>query len=644
MEDQISEAQFVLVVCTETYYRRYRGNERPGTGLGGRWESNLIRDQLYGDGARLRKFIPVLPHWSSKCDIPEPLQHAATRYVLPEDYAELYRYLTRQPRTPAPPLGARRVMPPRTPPRRPVIEPDDSEQFSEPLRMRYAEVGRIISTLTEQQHRVIRELRGHRRALISGCAGSGKTLVAAEKALRLDHAGLRTLFVCHNPRLAEWVASLVDGTAVTVTSFEALVTRLAAGDATSGAAGWTNYSQPTNDVLEAALGTLTNGRPGFDAVIVDEGQDFDARWWEVIDACVCERGGILFIFFDDQQALLPFRADYPIGEQPYDLSRNCRNAGRVYDLMRALNATSPAPDDALASHGDAIVVHASATMASALRECLDWLDDQDGLEDCVAVLGGASPFEESVLADKYTIGAGIDWHAAVSSELRRLAAGTDGSIAWNVSEGSAERALKRLSDAPAPSQDDVVIISDLLAHPDRTRRAGAARGLAWGDPSSVRRSEGPDAPPRLLRPGEPRFPPDCDVVAALRTGHWARVLPEGQRRVVGFAPHQMANASQIPVYSIGEITGLERDVVLVVMQGRAPAPVHELYVGVSRARVKLAVAIDDSVLAGMPPRFKAIADARARSASEAQSSKVAKSRAKNPPSRRRQKYGRSWQR
>ena len=30
MLDQIDKASFVLIVCTETYYRRFRGHEKPG--------------------------------------------------------------------------------------------------------------------------------------------------------------------------------------------------------------------------------------------------------------------------------------------------------------------------------------------------------------------------------------------------------------------------------------------------------------------------------------------------------------------------------------------------------------------------------------------------------------------------------------
>jgi hypothetical protein len=47
MERQIREADFVLIVCTETYYRRVVGQEEPDKGLGVCWEANLIYNCLY---------------------------------------------------------------------------------------------------------------------------------------------------------------------------------------------------------------------------------------------------------------------------------------------------------------------------------------------------------------------------------------------------------------------------------------------------------------------------------------------------------------------------------------------------------------------------------------------------------------------
>jgi TIR domain len=42
MLDKLDWAEFVLVICTETYHRRFRGHEVLGIGKGADWEGNLI--------------------------------------------------------------------------------------------------------------------------------------------------------------------------------------------------------------------------------------------------------------------------------------------------------------------------------------------------------------------------------------------------------------------------------------------------------------------------------------------------------------------------------------------------------------------------------------------------------------------------
>jgi hypothetical protein len=54
MHKQIRDSDFVVMVCTETYYQRVMGDEKPGKGLGARWEGHLIYQGIYS------AFIPVL--------------------------------------------------------------------------------------------------------------------------------------------------------------------------------------------------------------------------------------------------------------------------------------------------------------------------------------------------------------------------------------------------------------------------------------------------------------------------------------------------------------------------------------------------------------------------------------------------------
>jgi len=60
--------------------------------------------------------------------------------------------------------------------------------------------------LTEEQFEVLHCLESP-RLLIAGCAGSGKTLIAAEQAHRLAAQGRSVLLTCYNVNLAEWLRS-----------------------------------------------------------------------------------------------------------------------------------------------------------------------------------------------------------------------------------------------------------------------------------------------------------------------------------------------------------------------------------------------------------------------------------------------------
>ncbi|MHC4477430.1 MAG: SEFIR domain-containing protein, partial [Planctomycetota bacterium] len=106
MDTNIKNADFVLMICTETYYKRVMGEEEPGTGRGVRWEGNLIYNHIYNADTKTTKFIPVLFDSGKLEHIPTPLQ-GASRYNVDSErgYEDLYRRLTNQPRAKKPKLG-----------------------------------------------------------------------------------------------------------------------------------------------------------------------------------------------------------------------------------------------------------------------------------------------------------------------------------------------------------------------------------------------------------------------------------------------------------------------------------------------------------------------------------------------------------
>jgi hypothetical protein len=106
MEAQIAWAEHVLVVCTETYCRRFNGQESPGKGLGATWEGMIITEELFERAGDNDKFIPVVFTAEDGAFIPVPLR-PTTRYLVSDevDYEKLYARLTNQRYEEMPPLG-----------------------------------------------------------------------------------------------------------------------------------------------------------------------------------------------------------------------------------------------------------------------------------------------------------------------------------------------------------------------------------------------------------------------------------------------------------------------------------------------------------------------------------------------------------
>jgi internalin A len=112
MLDQLDWASFVLVVCSETYYRRFRGHEEQ-RGKGADWEGALITSEIYHARSDTKKFVPVLFEPGDRC-IPEPIQGHTHHILITElSYQALYDFLLGQAGVVPGPLGELRRRPQR---------------------------------------------------------------------------------------------------------------------------------------------------------------------------------------------------------------------------------------------------------------------------------------------------------------------------------------------------------------------------------------------------------------------------------------------------------------------------------------------------------------------------------------------------
>jgi tetratricopeptide (TPR) repeat protein/GTPase SAR1 family protein len=116
MDRQLKDAEYVVIVCTETYWNRVMDEEYPGKGKGVKWESTLTFQHIYENDSKNPRFIPVVFDPSDCRYIPTPLKGASFYCVdTPGGYEKLYRRLTKQPEVVKPVPGPIKVLPPKKP-------------------------------------------------------------------------------------------------------------------------------------------------------------------------------------------------------------------------------------------------------------------------------------------------------------------------------------------------------------------------------------------------------------------------------------------------------------------------------------------------------------------------------------------------
>lgn len=205
----------------------------------------------------------------------------------------------------------------------------------------FAQENRKIEELTRQQFRILSILRYQKRAAIIGGAGTGKTLLAMEKATQLAEAGLRVLFVCYNSNLADWIARRITHAQVDVFTFHALVGHMLnrARMARPQTRNWDEFNALAPDLLLDATSILhapdANPEMLYDAILIDEGQDFEDTWWiGLLETLKDPQQGVFYVFFDDNQRIFTQLSQVPMESAPLYLDENLRNTRHIHERLK----------------------------------------------------------------------------------------------------------------------------------------------------------------------------------------------------------------------------------------------------------------------------------------------------------------------
>ena len=206
-----------------------------------------------------------------------------------------------------------------------------------PLKLRFDEEDKKIVELTSDQAWVLAFVLHRRRAAVIGPAGSGKTLLAISVAKQLATTGHRTLLTCFNRRLGDHLRASVGETAgADVATFHELCVRWAkeAGLELPPEEAGPGSPYFEHRLPEALAEATTRLGPRYDAIVVDEGQDFREWWWPALLSLQTDPDdGLLYVFADDNQNL--YGGALPVGEEDRvgPIAQNLRNTRQIGEFV-----------------------------------------------------------------------------------------------------------------------------------------------------------------------------------------------------------------------------------------------------------------------------------------------------------------------
>jgi hypothetical protein len=206
--------------------------------------------------------------------------------------------------------------------------------------------------LTSQQSALLGQFGRTRRLAVTGCAGSGKTLLAVEQASRRAQQGRRVGYVCFNRALRDHLKRKAPP-GVSFHTFHSLAThlahkaRIALPQYENGKAPADFWSETLPNAMVEACGALGGE---FDDLILDEAQDLTDDY---LAALMCtlrdESDALVWMFLDDNQRVYHVQLAVPDEYVRFDLQVNCRNTRAIHrEVMShyrgALTPVSLGPD------------------------------------------------------------------------------------------------------------------------------------------------------------------------------------------------------------------------------------------------------------------------------------------------------------
>jgi len=276
------------------------------------------------------------------------------------------------------------------------------------LRDILAADNRLRIRLTSEQASVLRTLGRHKRAAIVGAAGTGKTVLAVEKARMLADLGANVLLLCYNKALGATLSrQFAPPSRILACTFHQFCQTCARKCVEAGRPDPIDRAKaevPNDDYFDIQLPLAAfyaieeiGDALRFDAIVIDEGQDFGEEYWLPVEmALLSSDDSWLYVFYDENQRLYSRVSSFPLPESDtYPLTKNCRNSKPVHDLAYRYYEGEPAEASGIEGVDPVVVKsHSAESQAKQIaRHVTRLIHDENVAPESIGVLVAGHPKE-----------------------------------------------------------------------------------------------------------------------------------------------------------------------------------------------------------------------------------------------------------
>lgn len=194
---------------------------------------------------------------------------------------------------------------------------------------------RFYKEVSEIQNYLVSFLCNIPQAAIYGAAGTGKSYLAKKKAVKLADKGNNILYVCFNAYLSAFVRSELShlGSKVDVFNFHMLIKNAIGKDRFVEVID--NGTLDLHGLMEFFSQAKLRLKK-YDCIIIDEGQDFQYEWLQVLFKYFLENDKIFYIFYDHEQSIFKNQLEKFFLENSFPqfcLPANIRNTKEIHQYF-----------------------------------------------------------------------------------------------------------------------------------------------------------------------------------------------------------------------------------------------------------------------------------------------------------------------